>query len=459
MEEIELANIFNMFWSRKLKIILIIIISVMIGGLYTIKFTKPIYNSSTTLLLVSSTNSVSGNNSVTVGDITINSKLVSTYINLIKSNSVISDVIRNLNLQSNEDEIRNSISVNFITGTQLIEIIVKNENPETTAQIANETTKVFTEKIKELYNINNVQVVNEAQIPNTPSNINYVKTITTFFIIGVIISTLYVFIANISDLTIKTSEDIERRFKLPVLAATPINEKKKKTENGLIVNNNPKSPISEIFRTLRTNIQFINKKEQLQAILITSTLPKEGKSWISSNLAVTFAQAGKKVILIDSDMRRGRQHTIFDILPKPGLSNYLSNMDEDEDTIEGYIQETKIKGLYVMSAGDIPPNPSELLVSEKMLSLVEEAKEIYDIIILDGPPTQLVTDAVILSTIVDSTIIVAASKETKKDNLNNIIENIKNVGGKIAGVVLNKVSVSAKQYKQTYYYGEENKKK
>ena len=224
----------------------------------------------------------------------------------------------------------------------------------------------------------------------------------------------------------------------------------------VIAQKDPKSPISEVFRTLRTNIQFMNSSKKMKTLLITSTLPGEGKSYVSSNLAVTFAQAGKKVILIDADMRKGRLYSIFDILPRPGLSNYLSNVDiEDGENknIYKYIQQTEVENLGVISAGNIPPNPSELLISEQMSNLLEELKQICDLVIIDGTPCELVTDSVILSRIVDSTVIVAAAKQTKKDNLGRVIENIQNVGGKLAGVVLNKIPMSAKKYGETYYYG------
>ncbi len=225
----------------------------------------------------------------------------------------------------------------------------------------------------------------------------------------------------------------------------------------LIAHKDPKSPISEIFRTLRTNIQFMNTSKKMQTLLVSSTLPGEGKSWVASNLAVTFAQAGKKVILIDADMRKGRQYVIFGGIPKPGLSNCLSeieiegNRNLSEDIID-YIQETEVENLYLMPAGSVPPNPSELLVSTKMIQLLDELKNICDIIIIDGTPCELVTDSVILSRIVDSTIIVTAHNYTKKDALERVIKNIQNVGGKLAGVVLNKVPVSTKKYEERYYY-------
>ena len=223
----------------------------------------------------------------------------------------------------------------------------------------------------------------------------------------------------------------------------------------LIVKEEPKSPISEIFRTLRTNIQFMNTKNKLKSLLVTSTIAGEGKSWVSSNLAATFAQAGKKVIILDADMRKGRQYRIFDVSPRPGLSNYLSGVTENDKEVDlaDYVQETEIENLFVIPAGNVPPNPSELLVSESMLHLLEKLKEICDIVIIDGPPTQLVTDSLILTRIADSTVIVAEGNKTKKESLRRIVDNIQKVGGKIAGVVLNKVKLSAKNYEQSYYYG------
>ena len=224
----------------------------------------------------------------------------------------------------------------------------------------------------------------------------------------------------------------------------------------LIAELDPKSPISEVFRTLRTNIQFMNTKGKLKTILVTSTFPGEGKSWVASNLAVTFAQAGKKVVLIDADMRKGRQYSIFGVSPIPGLSNYLSGIGIDENQeldIVDFVQETEVDNLFIIPAGNIPPNPSELLISPQMVNLLEELKDLCDIVILDGTPNELVTDSLILTRLVDSTVIVTASKETKKENLKRAIVNIQNVGGKIAGVVVNKIPVSAKKYQQSYYYG------
>ena len=223
----------------------------------------------------------------------------------------------------------------------------------------------------------------------------------------------------------------------------------------LIAHKDPKSPVSEIFRTLRTNIQFMNTNKPLKTLLVTSTLPGEGKSWVASNLSVAFAQAGKRVILIDADMRKGRIYNIFGVLPRPGLSNYLSGVSENGENrrdLGEFLRETEVPNLYVMPAGNVPPNPSELLITPQMISLLEQLKQECDLIIIDGTPSKLVTDAVILSRIVDSTIVVTAHNQTKKEDLQKVIRGIKNVGGNIAGIVYNKIPVSAKKYNETYYY-------
>lgn len=225
----------------------------------------------------------------------------------------------------------------------------------------------------------------------------------------------------------------------------------------LIAAREPKSPISELFRTLRTNIQFMNTKTGLKSLLVTSTSPSEGKSWVSSNLATTFAQAGKRVILVDCDMRKGSLFSVFSVPPAPGLSNYLSGVNsngESGDTrIESYIRKTEVENLYLITAGSVPPNPSELLVSEKMAETMQELEKMCDIVIYDGTPTNLVTDALIISRNVDSTIIVCAYKYTKIDDLERVKRDILNVGGKIAGVVINKMPIAQKEYYASYYYG------
>lgn len=223
----------------------------------------------------------------------------------------------------------------------------------------------------------------------------------------------------------------------------------------LIAHEDPKSHVSELFRTLRTNVQFMNSNKKLKTLLVTSTIPGEGKTWISSNLAITFAQADKKVVLIDADMRKCCLHNIFKVASCPGLSNYLSGYNENssgEENLNEYLRETEVPNLYVIPAGNVPPNPSELLASSKMSTLIGKLKELCDLIIIDGTPSKLVTDAIILSRLVDSTIIVSGHNKAKKEDLSKVVRDIKNVGGNIAGVVYNQKPSSSKKSNETYYY-------
>lgn len=237
MEENELKNIFNLIWKKKLQIITVIIISAIIGIIYTFKFVTPIYSSKVTLVLVSSGNTDENNRAITSSDVTINSKLISTYKELIKSDNVLKDVIYKLGIHLDIETLRNNIEVTSISNSGLIEVTVKNEDKEIVCKIANEVSRVFEEKVKELYNINNVQLINEAEVPAIPSNINHKKDILLFVAFGFLISGVYIFVLDILDTTVKSSENIEEEFGLPVLAGIPVLRKQKtKRKNKRRVN-------------------------------------------------------------------------------------------------------------------------------------------------------------------------------------------------------------------------------
>ena len=224
----------------------------------------------------------------------------------------------------------------------------------------------------------------------------------------------------------------------------------------IITQSDPKSPISEVFRALRTNLQFLNKADQCQTILVTSTVQAEGKSWISANLATTFAQSGSKTLIIDADMRKGRQYKIFQMNAAPGLSNYLSEINDSgrRQKIDALdcIKKTEVENLYLLPSGNIPPNPSELLMSEKTLELIDSVTSNFDVVIFDGAPCLLVTDSTIISRLVDNTVLVTIYKYTKIDDLKEAKKRIKRVGGNIAGVILNRIEISKKKYGNKYYY-------
>lgn len=228
MEELDLKELFNIFWHKKVSIFLIVLIFAVIGVVYTLGFVTPMYSASTTLVLASSGKNENlpdtGITTSTATEVTVNSKLVSTYSELVKSKNILRQVISNLNMKIEEDQLRKNITVSSVKDTELIQITVKNENPSYAAKIANEIAKVFTEKVKEIYKIENVQIVDEAEVPDEPSNINHKRDVAIFALIGLVVSIGYVLLINMLDTTVKTPQDIEEGLKLPVLAAIPVYE-------------------------------------------------------------------------------------------------------------------------------------------------------------------------------------------------------------------------------------------
>lgn len=218
--------------------------------------------------------------------------------------------------------------------------------------------------------------------------------------------------------------------------------------NDIISLKNPKSKAAEAYRTLRTNIQFSSLDEDIKTIVITSTRPSEGKSTVISNLAITMAQSEKKVLLIDCDLRKPSIHKKFGLFNKDGLTTLLADVKE----IDEIIQVTDIQNLYILTSGPIPPNPAELLGSKKMKALVEKFKGLFDIILFDAPPVLAVTDAQVLTTYCNGVILAAAYGQAEKLALVKAKELINKVGGKIIGVVINKVPNNIKSYYYNYEY-------
>ena len=207
---------------------------------------------------------------------------------------------------------------------------------------------------------------------------------------------------------------------------------------------------NEEIKKIRTNIKFSSVKEDIKVICVTSSLPGEGKSLISANLAASFAQYSENVLLIDCDMRKGRQRKLFNIPVNDelGLSKLLINKNWEND-YKNYIKQTKIKGLSVIPTGIYPPNPSELLTSERFLNLLTKLRGEYDRIILDCPPIEGLSDALVVSSISDTTVLVAKYKSTPMNLLEKSKKALDKIGSKISGVILNHVD----KEQNTYYYG------
>jgi len=289
----------------------------------------------------------------------------------------------------------------------------------------------------------NVWVIEKAQLPEYPAKPRKKRNILLGIILGLFGGLGLAFFLEYLDNTVKTPEDVEEKFDIPVISTIDFLKDKEQTIIQNVLNDSS-SLIAESFEGLRTSIMLSSGDNPLKTILISSIIPGEGKSSISACLAITTAQSGKKVLLIDADMRRPVQHKNLNLENTSGLSSFLAGVSD----AKGLELNSPIENLDVITAGPIPPNPSELLDSKKFVSLLSDASEIYDRIIIDTPPLASVTDPIILSQHVDGFIIVTWAGKTTYEMLGNGLKKLKEADAPITGLVLNRFSAK----KSGYYY-------
>ena len=448
MEEINLKELFMYIRKYMYIIILSIIVFLSISIFYDLVIKKPLYTTYTSIVLVKDENSSiisSKNSTIDQNDIMLNQKLVSTYRQIIKSKLVLKQVIDNLKLQYKMPEMYSKVTVDALEDTEILKVSVVDRNPDLSAKIANEIAKVFEKEVIKIYKLSNVSIIDKAEVPSVRSNNSLIKDIILAIILGIVCGGGIIFIIFYFDDTIRSIDTIDSDIGIPLIAKIFRDNNKL----DLVVNDLPKSNTSESIRTLRTNLQFASVDKELKTLLFTSTMPSEGKSFISSNLAVSFAETNKKVLIIDCDLRKGRQHDIFKISRRKGLSNLLaSNIDD----YYKYIYKTKIKNLCLIPRGVIPPNPSELLSSNKMKTLIEKLKKDFDIVILDGAPSNGLSDSLALSALVDDVVLVTSINYTPKRELMITKKALSSVGANLAGVVVNNIKAKKHGY-SGYYYG------
>ncbi|MBR2641454.1 polysaccharide biosynthesis tyrosine autokinase [Candidatus Saccharibacteria bacterium] len=451
MEEINIKDFFN-YLKRYIVLFIIAIVAIVVGVfVYDKFFKKPIYQAHTTVVIAKS-DSIEGN-AVSLNDINASQKLATTYSEIAKSELVLNQVIENLGLHFTPKELSKSLTIKPVDDTAILSISAKNLNPRLAAQIANEIATVFAKQVTDIYKIENVKQLSVAVAPESPANDTLMRDLVLGVVIAIVAVAGFAFLRYYLDDTLKDNDDIEKMIGLPVTGSiVKGNVKSKRLGNELIVESSPKAVVSENIKSLRTNLQFTSIDKELETILVTSSNAAEGKSFVSSNLAISFAQADKRVLLVDCDLRKGRLHRVFGIPNTEGLSNLLAS---DLRKLGSYVHATKIKNLDLITCGTYPPNPSELLASQKNKRLVKILSDHYDIVIFDGAPVGGLTDSVILSSLVDETLIVVKEGSTARNELLAAKDALDKVGSRVAGIVFNMVNrKSTKYYSNYYYYGD-----
>jgi len=331
--------------------------------------------------------------------------------------------------------------------TQAQQSLLENRLAQYRSSYGNVLSQLEQIRLAEATSLDTLVVVERATVPKKPVRPRVLMNTLLAAIIGVMLGLGAAFLIEYLDDSVKTPDDITRASGLSTLGV--IVRHKKNGDYSLISRDEPRSPVTEAFRSIRTAIQFAGVDNPIRLLLVTSSGPSEGKSTVAANRAVVMAQTGKRVVLVHADLRKPMQHRYWDLPNTVGLTGALFFEQEPEE-IQKILEETPIPGLWVIPSGQKPHNPSELLGSKKMKQFLDRLLQDFDVVIIDSPPALVVTDPVILAPITDGVLIVTETGSTSEQALVQTTEALRNVGAYIIGAVLNRFGGRGRR---GYYYG------
>ena len=317
-------------------------------------------------------------------------------------------------------------------------------------------------RISESVDAGRVQFIDEATLPTFAISPNRKRAITYSALVGLMLGFALAFALDRLDDSVKSPDELRDQMELPMLGLIPAIRAERgsrraadSTAGRLITHADPRSPVAEAYRSMRTNLAFARAQQSPQAIVVASPGPSDGKSTTVANLAITFAQQGQRTLLIDADLRRAVLDKAFGTPRSPGLTEVIIG----EATFDEAVHETAVPNLSLVGSGRFPPNPAELLGSVRMQEILLEAKARFDVVLLDSPPLLAVTDAAVLATMVDGVVLVIRTERTKRDAVRRALGHIRSVRGRLLGAVLNDVDMRSGAYYGSYghyyysYYG------
>ena len=382
--------------------------------------------------------------------VTFAQQQITSYADLATSPLVLEPVIEELGLDTVPQMLARQISTSVPPETLILEITASSEDAAEAAGIANATAESLRQQVSALETNGNTStveltVISPATTPSSPASPSLPRNFAVGVVLALMAGVAAAIIRDLLDNRVRRPEDIEKAFERPVIAKIPYSRDTKHLP--LIAAQHPQSLQAEAYRDLRTNLQFMGLAEGQRSVLITSSLPGEGKSSSAINLAHVLAQSGSRVLLIDADLRRPSIHQYLSLEGNAGLTTVLIG----EAELDELVQPLETEGLDVLTSGPIPPNPSELLGSEKMEQLITSAMAEYDFVVVDAPPLLAVTDAVVLSHHVGGALVVARSEYVKKQQLGQALNKLESAGGRTLGLILNRVP-SGNRGAYTYSY-------
>jgi capsular exopolysaccharide synthesis family protein len=379
---------------------------------------------------------------------------VTTYTNLVSAPIVMNPVIAKLDLGVSANTLAGSVTASSPLNTTLITISVENADPLLAADVANALAASLTAAVENIETPNGsdespvrLTRVKDAIPPLAPSSPNVTLNLVLGGLVGLAIGIGIAALRSILDTRIRTPQDLTIVTDAPLIGAIAFDPKAK--DRPLIVHADPLSPRAESFRALRTNLQFLDMGAR-NSFVITSSIPSEGKSTTTINLAIALADAGKRVALLDADLRKPKVAEYLGIEGGAGLTDVLIGRAKVGDVMHPWGDRT----LYVLPAGKIPPNPSELLGSSQMARLLEILERDFDVVLCDAPPLLPVTDAAILAKATSGALVVVSAGRTNRHQLSSAIDSLLTVGARVAGVVLSMVPTRGPDaYAYAYGYG------
>jgi capsular exopolysaccharide synthesis family protein len=363
---------------------------------------------------------------------------VSSYVSIANSALVLDAVIEDLDLDTTAQQLSRSITASSPLNTVLIEITVENGDPVVAAKIANAVGTSLSEVVVDVLEKPDgeapspvkIETVQPAQPSNSPTSPNVPLNLALGVLVGLAAGIGIAVLRSVLDTRIHSSHDVALVTDKPILGGISFDPEAKK--RPLVVHVDPRSPRAESFRALRTNLQFLNVDTGPRSFVVTSSVPGEGKSTTSANLAISLAQTGARVALVDGDLRLPRIADYMGIEGAVGLTDVLIGRAALADVLQKWGKEQ----LYVLPSGRIPPNPSEMLGSANMSRLLQTLTNDFDYVILDAPPLLLVTDAAVISKLAGGAILVAASGRTKKNELAGAARALEHIGSSLLGIVI-----------------------
>lgn len=378
---------------------------------------------------------------------------VTSYLGVVRSASVLQPVIERLGLPTDVEHLAERVTASSPANSVLIDVATVDEDPRTakrlTAAIADSFTTVVTTELERPTasspSLVGVQTIQPPTVPTAPSSPSIPVNLAIGLVSGLALGIALAILKQSMDTRIRSREDVEAVTSSPVLG--DIAHDPTVREHPLIVHDDPRNPRAEAFRTLRTNVRFIDLDESKRVFTVTSAMPSEGKSTTAANLAITLAEAGTRVALVDADLRRPRVANLLGIDGTVGLTDLLIGHAELEDVLQPWGR----GGLQVLPAGSIPPNPSELLSSEAMRRVLDQLADEHDAVVFDAPPLLPVTDAAILSRLTGGALVVAAANRTTRSQLRSAVAALESVGSRALGVVMTMRRVKKGEATSSYY--------